>query len=382
MFNVRKVHHRSTHHIETEHGEVEVQFEPAEWMDMHAERVGDKLIVAYNSLDGDSGSMNPMTDFDGQGHFYTKPSRYARDSVITDDMSSLLDALQLEDENRPRSGSRITIDGVVDSLSGHAATIFLREHGGRDLAIEYLAPSDHDHDHDTEDLAIGLHDDIWQALVDGDFKQDEIDALINELYSQHWREIVGPYVVIFSHCSNVHGPATAQASVANWDGDPDDLPDAVWVGDKDCIENIDASVLPKGVGIRWKGALSVEGSTLHAVVSKDGVDVFDAGVTHDSWSRALGWAIDQYGAPSEADRQSTAEKYAAAVISEYIEWCNGNVFGCCVETFENVAEPGDEPEWESIDRDECWGFIGDEYAEQSLLDDFFKPAVEAAHKEV
>ena len=69
------------------------------------------------------------------------------------------------------------------------------------------------------------------------------------------------------------------------------------------------------------------------------------------------------------------ELYAEGILEEYVNWCNGETFGCCVETFNNVGTE-DEPEWESIESNECWGFIGSEYAEQALLDDFFKPAVE------
>lgn len=377
MLKMRK-NTRTSYSITTDDGsEVEVQFEPIDWMDMHAERVGDKLVVAY--LSNDNHPSNPMTEFDGQGALYTKPSHYGG-GVITDDMGALLDALQLDGENEVRPGTMFLIEGGSETLEDHAVRAFMFENGGCDLAREWInegrcSKSYEEHELVDEDLYVDWRDDIEADILNGEFKYDEHQALMLTLYAKHWREIVGPFVVPVSWCDNNHGPGTTSASVTSWDGDADDLPDAVWVAGINAEENIVSSCLPAGVSIRWGGALSVEASTLHAIVSKDGVDVHDAGTEGGSWGRALIWAREQYGEPKQSDIVAAAERYAEPVLSEYVDWCNGNVFGCCVETFTKVGE--DDDAWESVESDECWGYIGDEYAEERLKSEFFDPAVKA-----
>lgn len=369
MLKVRKIMHRTTYSITTDDGsEVGVQFEPLEWCDMHAERVGDKLVVAY--LSPDCHPSNPMTNFDGQGKIYTKPSNYGG-GVITDNLGAMLDALQLDGENEVNPNVVFTLDGVSASLEDHAATEFMNINGGYDLRIEYLAKVDSDHDTEDEDLAINCYEDIKSAILNGNFKYDEHQALMLKLYAQHWREIVGPYVVPISYCSNNHGPGTASAGVTSWDGDPDDLPDGVWVAGKDEQGNLVA--YPPGVAV---GQIKGEDGryTPEYELTDNGVRVHRG--THGAcWE----WMKANYTI-TPVDLQRAVEGYAEAVLSEYVSWCNGDVYGCCVETFQKVGDEDDD--WESLGSDECWGFIGNEHAEQSLLDEFFKPAVEAARKEI
>lgn len=52
-------------------------------------------------------------------------------------------------------------------------------------------------------------------------------------------------------------------------------------------------------------------------------------------------------------------KYADGVMDEYSAWCIGDVWGVCVWTY-------DAKTLELKDRDECWGFYGQTYAETEL----------------
>lgn len=375
MLKARLVRHAPSHFIETDEGEVHVQFEPCgDWENLLAERVGNKLVVAYLSLDPDP--QDPMAEFDGQGNLYTKPSGYARDSVDTDDMSALCEALCVSSDGEVDRELKCTVNGVYQSLAAHAADEFMEANYGHDLTDEWLSDGGAEINKDDEDRSITNRDDIYAELANGEFKEDEIEKIIRDLYSKNWREIVGPYVVPIRYHAERGSTSIGPTS---WDGDPDDLPDGVWVADKNCIESIDSSSLPKGVDIRWEGALGSDVEPLHAIVSKDGADMHDAGTESGSWGRALVWARQQYGEPKQANLVAAAERYAASVLSEYESWCNGDVYGCCVETFELVEDT--QKEWNSISDDACWGFIGSDYAQQSLLDEFFKPAVEAAAKE-
>lgn len=54
-----------------------------------------------------------------------------------------------------------------------------------------------------------------------------------------------------------------------------------------------------------------------------------------------------------------AHRYAKALIEEYNAWCNGDVYGVCVYVIDRITG-------ERIEEDECWGYIGTDYAESEL----------------
>lgn len=364
MTKVRSLRHRPTHYLTTDDGdEVEVQFAPIDSLDIHVERVGNKLVVAY--LAQDHAPSNPMTDFDGQGTLYTRGER-----VITDDSDEVYSNLCIGRYGEVEGHHVCTINGHRATLAEHAADEFMKMHGGYNLAIEWCDETGYDHDVEDEDLATRLFDLIYGDLVSGDFESDKIYNLIVRLFMENWREIVGPYVVPVSYCASNHGPGTTSVSVTDWDGDPDEPPNGVWVADECCIGNIGKG-LPRGYKVefdhheRWGGLYSFALKN-KAVILKHGMVIAVMSSLREAHEvvRDLG----------PLDVAWAAEMYAEGVLKEYQDWCNGNVYGCVVETFEK----GDDDDWGLISDDSCWGFIGSDYAEQTLLDEYFKPAVKAA----
>jgi hypothetical protein len=76
-----------------------------------------------------------------------------------------------------------------------------------------------------------------------------------------------------------------------------------------------------------------------------------------------GWLSDlvdgYYIAPKDV---TDPANYAKGVLEEYSTWCQGEVFGVCVWEYRRAGE-----EWELTSRDnECWGYYGYSYAEQTL----------------
>ena len=387
-----KTHSHRTHSLTTGDGqEVELGHGPYCENDILAEVVGDKLVVAY--LVQDDNPENPMTESDGQGVLYTLPSRGWGGGSITDNAGGIYSALGCD------GYGGVDIDKTFACELGIAypGTQQPRHLCLRDIAaIQFLAKIGADHgmiaqwfyqmdmkldEGETFDEAFQTHhDDIWRDLEDSDgVFCSEVESLATSLYHDYWQQIAGPFVVPCDYCSSNHGPGTASLSVTSWDGDPDDLPNALWVADECAIENLEASALPPGYGICWHGAVGVGGSTLHAVITKDGVEVFDAGVVPGSWRVALNWAKDQEGPLADKDLRTAAAKYAEGFCSEYESWCNGDVYGCVTETFQRTDEGG---EWESIDEggDSCWGLSGLEYARQSLKSEFFDEVIERLKK--
>lgn len=62
------------------------------------------------------------------------------------------------------------------------------------------------------------------------------------------------------------------------------------------------------------------------------------------------------------ERQQKALEYASQAVEVYNKWLAGERYGVIVAQFENIAAPGDDPEWEFVSSDESWGHIGHENA--------------------
>lgn len=308
--------------------EIEFAYPPNEHNDPLVHRDGDIALVAY--LSHDNHCPNPLTEFDCQGKLWTRNAHAA-----TDNDREIYDALGLDGEGQPNESMVFTIGEAKQSLLAHAVDEHLRQEGGHDLAVEWAQAMGRDLDLEDEDLYAGFHDEIWQDLHDGNFQHPEITEVIRELYRQHWQAIAGPFVVPISYFAERGG---CMIRTTSWDGDPDDLPDGVWVADDGAEENIRTAALPAGVKIRWTGAAGSETDPLCAVVSFNGQDVFDADTENGGWSRALEFAIEQYGAPTDADLCAAAVKYAEAVVTEYASWVEGDAWGCIVEHFVQTSE--------------------------------------------
>jgi hypothetical protein len=86
-FNMRiKTRTHTSHSVCIDDMEVPLEHLPDNEDAILAERVGDKLVVAY--LVHDDFPSNPMKDYDCQGNLYTMPRRYGG-GVITDDASEV-----------------------------------------------------------------------------------------------------------------------------------------------------------------------------------------------------------------------------------------------------------------------------------------------------
>lgn len=71
--------------------------------------------------------------------------------------------------------------------------------------------------------------------------------------------------------------------------------------------------------------------------------------------------------------------YAEGALETYTQWCNGEVYGVCIWAYrrdfaeydlDGQGAPGEFTEWEEVDRNECWGHYGYDYAETTLKEEF------------
>lgn len=313
--------------------ELELTHEPADVYGYYplVERVGDSIVVAY--LVHDSDSDDPMKNADGQGDLYTRGER-----VITDNESELEDAFGL------RNGEPNVARGFY--FNGERVTLM-------ELAVRKFG-SDNPNLNLDDNEVFGEH-------------EADIESLAFDLYAQHWQAIAGPYVVPVSYFSE---RGSTSISTTTWDGDYLDLPNAVWVGNKGAIENIDSVNLPAGVDVQWRGACGSTTEPLYAVVMAHGEVVF---VTtpdeNNQWGKALAFAKKTYGEGTPADLHTAAIKYADAVLSEYASWCEGDCYGVVVEIFDLDEDTNT---WEANDKEHeaCWGHIGTDYAKTTAQEKF------------
>lgn len=387
---------RTTHTLYTEDdGEVDLEFEPYGEDDVLCERVGDKLVVAYLVHDPDA-SFNPLKDYDCQGNLYTKSRHYARESTITDNDSEFYSALGLDNYGGIDIDKEVTLDGRTESLRTLAAEQVRDGLDHDDWCALLLWCFKYSMDLTPEEV-IALENEecspqrlaylkgkhwvhLWEDLQDErGIHSDRLQAVSESLYEQHWQQIAGPYVV---PVASTGGSYETRYSPTTWDGDTSDLPDGVWVADKGARENIGEGY-HKGVVIN-RGSETYKGPK-GWIVEADGRKVAffpDNGVANGQYvgyTNAKAYVEKHYG-DRLMDVHTAAVHYADGVLEEYSSWCSGDVYGCVVQKFTLGAEPEDSeaPTWvPEVDHDSCWGFIGHDYAVESLKSDYFDPVVKA-----
>lgn len=364
--------HHTTHSVSIDDHVFETEFAPVDESCVLYHIQGDKAVIAYLVQD-DTGMGNPMQEYDCQGTLYTRSPHWARDSRITDDDESLRRALCLDGSyGTPDWETKLTLNGETKELGEWAALqvyedfeldevparlLLLHHRGYLDLyEDDYLELDNSPSDERLPQIKVRYQEALLADFEDPTgFSSDEVDKVVAALYKEHWRSIVPTHVIPISYSRGQEtfiGPD-------RWDGDFDELPDGVWVGD-----NCEPTILPRGAKLgQVKGddgrytseyEITLDGELVHTGTlgaCKDAVEAIRP-VTHD-------------------DEIAAYTKYAESVLDEYANWCNGYVYGCVVETYTLV-----DGEWQSDgDHDSCWGFIGDKYAERALREEYFDPAV-------
>lgn len=339
-----------------------VQFEPAG--EVLTQRVGDRLVVAYLVQDDDC--ENPMESSDGEGKLYTRPRQGYGGGLITYG-NSWGDHLGLTSDGEPD----LELDAVIYLAKIDLASLIYKNFAAdftRTLLTSGESPKDLMEAICQEWLETG-----WGWEWDDDDREffaklPSLNPTLEECWQQLYAEgKIGDYLAIpVSYCDSAHGPGTTMVSTTSVDNC-----DAVWVPDDNCIENIKAQCWSDGVKIHWAGASGSETEPLHAVITQGEAILGD----FKTWGEAQAYVNANFPAPTHKDLMIAADAYAAAILNNYVAWRNGEVFGCVVQTYKL-----DNGTWEDETEDSCWNFVGFEYAEKALQEDFFKPAITRAEE--
>ena len=338
--------------------EVELMFVPQDYPEPFVEVVGDKLVVAYLVHDDDC--ANPMTNNDGMGELIT-----GNEGVITDGNPWSHLGL-LGSPYRGNLEKDFECDGVYDKAVELMTPELLEDEDFLEFCIEHFE-NDTGVDNKRDFLLECIAEIDWSRY--GMTIPCWLESICERAQEQAWDELqeqgkIGTYLAVpVCYCDSVHGPGTTQIYTTYIDDC-----NAVWIPTPCDIDNIKAQCWPEGVEITWHGAAGSQTDPLHAVVTFKGEVVFDT----PKWADAQKFIDERYGLPTDKDLYKVAEKYAQGCLEEYEKWCNGDCYGCVCEVFE--CQDGD---WVQISEDACWGFIGYDYAKQTIEEEFFKPNFEA-----
>lgn len=336
---------RTSHIAKAEEvGEFELTFEPVGYTDTSVKVEGNKAVIGYIAYDSDC--ENPMTSSDCMGEFITEDTRD----------SDPFGHLGMTDKPyRCEIYRDLECDGVYEAA---VALLKLRLISDQDF-LDYCEENfERVSDEDKADMAFmescidqidwgtyGTPIPLWLETTWNTAQ----DAAWDSLYEQGK---IGTYLAVPCRWhDSVHGPGTAEAYTCVLEDC-----NAVWIPTKDDIDNIKAQCWPMDAKIEWRGALGSDKEPLHSVVVLNGEVVFDT----PKWQDAQKYIDEHFSQPTYKDLYAAAVKYADGILEEYIKWGNGDCYGVVVETY---TREDAESDWELVDSDHCWGFIGSEYAE-------------------
>lgn len=305
-------HHRYAT-IDVDDIEVELDMDP-DWLDEFeiVKPTPTTLVVGY--LMPDSDCQNPLKDFDGEGTLYTY-----RKGVITDN-DSAPSCLGLNSFTRSWRDDELDRDfGFAGIFERVAEKVTAQIKDDPELSawmvsrvMEFETPMEklvddlvNDELEGSRFTAYDWSDEHDQEMIK---RLDGYESLARDAWDELYAEgKIGDYLAVpVRYHDSVHGPGTTQIYTTSIDDC-----NAVWVPGEFEISNMDFT-----------------------------------------------------GCETYADKLAVADKYATGCLKQYESWCNGDCYGIVVETFVLNAE-GDA--YEKVgDTDSCWGFIGMEWATESL----------------
>lgn len=142
-----------------------------------------------------------------------------------------------------------------------------------------------------------------------------------------------------------------------------------WEPDESCIEHIKSSAIkhamPDGVTVEYKSKKEADGTIKDGnlnIITLTMPDGWTKG-GYSSFTSAYQAAARKLKVKITPDIRKAGERKAAidcamSACSEFTKWCNGDCYGVVV--VECNADGS------MVDSDECWGYIGSDYAKKTL----------------
>ena len=377
--------------------ELQLQFPPADWCpDPLVERVGNKIVVGYLTRDDDC--EDPIESCDGMGKIIGR-GRYetrrhdeselfealalTRDGdrnydLVSDDVnqawknylgskdrdfwSTVIDALGYPVPSRDDDAAMDAAGNYINALRDELSKVDIVHEGSTYYAIweadRYVTQFN------AERQNMGAAADLFEFDVEKEMDAAWVDAVTQG-------RIGNPHAVmldVYDH-SGLHWSISGGGMRCQWDTS---VGAGVWLPDTCGLDEIKRrGRVYAQVHIRPTHGL-VRGKTHQVIVDGNSVELTSDWGT--AWDKAKVLAALQPEPTPEQLRtgeQRAAEELAQEALDQYNAWLSGDCYGCCIETFYR----NDDGTWDQIAEDACWGFVGSEWAEQELREQFFDQAV-------
>jgi hypothetical protein len=338
-----------------------------------------QCVIAYTTRDADC--VNPLEDCEGMGKLYlmgrygNRENEYEVKSqlgldrngepdldLIPEDSLRAVFKSQLAAKALGRMHLRLVFDLVRDRDDDYEAVAALDGFAGQMWAeLEDFAVADRDFavaDPDDWDKAMNI---LGSAVTMRDIWQECRDAgLIGNRHAV--------VLDVYDH-SGTHFSISGQGPNCRWDTARGV---GIWVPDKVAEEEIERRAKVYAKGVVAKARPGVYG----AAVSQ-GDNTFTRSSPYSTWYEAFQWLEAQpHPAPDvKAGYLRAREELAQEALDSYNAWCAGDCWGVVVDAFEIHGGVATE-----LTTDDCFGFVGSEYAESELRS-MFDIAVEEFDKE-
>lgn len=311
---------------------------------------------------------NPLEDCDGMGRMLLR-GHYGRDEAEmlkalgldqygNEDLTLIPDTIIRHELNRALTGAGrpdweelVAFLGIEDKVTWANEDTVAYELS-RSLILEELAQC----------VATGGYLDylegIWECLNHDTsltmmWEVSRADGLIGDPFA------VG--LDVYDH-SGTHWSISGGGMQCMWDTSSGA---GVWVPDGCAREEAEhrAKVYAKGRVLCTKGLM--KGPDRYYAVT-------DTGVNSDmnlSWHEAYTW-LESQDVPAtpkskRLGRIRAAEELAQQALDQYNAWSRGDCWGVIVEELELV-----DGEWRQVSEDSCWGYVGSDYAEDVMREEF------------
>jgi hypothetical protein len=350
-------HTTTTYTIPGTEIEVELPLKPdliMEYREPLVRITDDQVILGYLAHDDDC--ANPLENDEGMGHIYE-----ARRHGST--LEQYCDALGLRHDGGGPDLGLVPEEDVV--AEAHRRILEDSELKTKALAhCQKYWPRSRDEGETDEDFIRNCLDSENELCVVMD-----TDSLRREMWEEGRKNgtIGNPYAVmldVYEH-GGIAYSLSGQGMQCQWDTASGG---ACWVPDDVAEDEIKSrgKVYRKG-SLRekrfqdvttWEVSLFTNPTCHLSLVAKGGFE---------HWHQAFEYLKDlepvTYTRSREDAEQVAARELAKQAADLCTDWCNGNCYGVVVVTYD---KDGNE-----IEHDSCWGFVGDDHAYESLLNDYF-----------
>lgn len=361
-YRTHTIHETTFKRDDGEEVDIELEHQPFDWLDMLTQQVDDKIVVAYCVSDEENYSIDDLLG-DGMGRIVDAYN----DRKQRDELYELLGR---------DSGGAANIDAVWEKHEDEAIKRYIAR-VRKNYSLSEVADAFSSAVHaDVEPISTWeqaeeeLHRDAYGARFDLVEFSVEMEAALEEMWHEPQFFPGDPDAVVldvYDHsgqCWSISGGGMR----CRWDTSSGA---GAWVPDDSLREELDSlqgfwawyQIQPTG-GLHRKKYQLLEVVWDVGTPKPRHVEFSDDyRLLHTKLRELAVLRPDASPEQMRYGRECLRERYAQQFLDTYNEIIAGCIFGCVVQVHDIDGK--------LIDSEQCWGFVGTEYAEQELKTEFF-----------